>query len=154
MLWSALPLAAPGQLPALVTPQRILLVEDNLVNRRLATMMLHRAGHAVDVATNGRDAVRLAGAARYDVILMDAQMPEMDRHEATREIRRGERTGQHVPIIALTARVLEGDREKCLAAGMDDYMTKPVGQTELIEAVARWARLQPEGSSDRRASAR
>jgi signal transduction histidine kinase/DNA-binding response OmpR family regulator len=132
--------------PSNVPPQRILVVEDNQVNQRLVSIMLRRAGHTVDVASNGREAVRAVRAAPYDLVLMDAQMPEMDGYEATVEVRRLEGEDEHVPIIALTAHVMEGDREKCLAAGMDDYLTKPIGQSELLNAVARWARIETDSA--------
>jgi CheY-like chemotaxis protein len=112
------------------------------------TLMLRRAGHDVDVVGDGLAALRAARSRRYDLVLMDAQMPEMDGYEATRQLRRLERSGEHVPIIALTARVMEGDREKCLESGMDDYLTKPVGMDELLAAVRRWARLEPEGARE------
>jgi CheY-like chemotaxis protein len=120
--------------------QRLLLVEDNPVNRRLVTLMLVRAGYQVDVAVDGRAAVQAAAASTYDAILMDAQMPEMDGYKATLAIRAAEKPGERVPVIALTARAMEGDREKCLAAGMDDYLTKPITQVQLLKVVHRWAR--------------
>jgi signal transduction histidine kinase/DNA-binding NarL/FixJ family response regulator/HPt (histidine-containing phosphotransfer) domain-containing protein len=120
---------------------RILLVEDNPVNRSVAAGMLEALGHQVDVADDGGEGVRSVSLNRYDVILMDCQMPEMDGFEATREIRRLERRRPepfHVPVIALTAAAFSKDRERCLEAGMDDYLPKPFKLEELAEVLARW----------------
>ena len=105
---------------------RILLVEDNPVNQRLATIMLERGGYKVEVADNGRDAVEkyTARPDTFDLIFMDIQMPDMDGHEATRLIRT--RGFTSVPIIALTAHAMKGEQERCLATGMNDYITKPI----------------------------
>jgi CheY-like chemotaxis protein len=101
--------------------------------------MLSKLGCRVDVAANGREAVDLWRQLPYDVIFMDCQMPEMDGFEATREIRRCERGGtSHAPIVALTANAMAGDREKCLESGMDDFVSKPVDEKRLREAIARW----------------
>jgi CheY-like chemotaxis protein len=108
-------------------PKRVLLVEDNRVNQRVALRMLERRGFHVTIAGTGIEAVRLAAAERFDAILMDVQMPEMNGLDATRAIRalpRPESSG--VPIIAMTAHAMAGDRERCLEAGMDDYLTKPI----------------------------
>jgi CheY-like chemotaxis protein/HPt (histidine-containing phosphotransfer) domain-containing protein len=119
-------------------PLRILLAEDNDVNRRLLSTILEKQGHAITVATNGREAVSALGTAMFDLVLMDVQMPEMDGFEATARIRAAEKdTGHHVPIVALTAHALKGDREACLAAGMDDYLSKPVRAVELLEVIDR-----------------
>lgn len=131
-----------------VTPRRVLLVEDNAVNRKVALAMLERGGHSVAVAENGKEAVRLAQTERFDLILMDIQMPEMDGLEATRVIRQREaETGSHVPIIAMTAHALKGDNERFLGAGMDGYIAKPFQQEALVEALAR-ANLTQATASD------
>ena len=119
---------------------RVLLVEDNEVNQKLAVDLLEREGHEIDVASDGAQAVDLAmrGDTPYDLILMDMQMPVMDGLEATRRIRAHERhTREHVRIIAMTANAMPGDRERCLAAGMDDYLSKPIRVDEL-RAALRW----------------
>jgi CheY-like chemotaxis protein len=115
---------------------RILVVEDNPVNQRLAQRLLEKHGHAVTVAGNGREALSVLDGAAFDVVLMDVQMPEMDGLEATAAIRSRERgTGRRLPIIALTAQAMIGDRDRCLAAGMDGYLAKPVQGPQLIQAV-------------------
>jgi PAS domain S-box-containing protein len=121
---------------------RVLLAEDNEVNRRIALRMLEQAGYQADAVANGRLAVEAALSGRYDLVLMDVHMPEMDGFQATAEIRRSEK-GARLPIIAVTARAMKGDREQCLAAGMDDYLTKPVQRKPLEETLERW--LRPAG---------
>jgi CheY-like chemotaxis protein len=115
---------------------RILLVEDNLVNQRLASRLLEKQGHEVVVAANGRDALAVLEQERFDLVLMDVQMPEMDGIETTTAIRACEEgTGKRLPIIALTAQAMEGDRERCLAAGMDGYLSKPIQGHQLLQTV-------------------
>jgi two-component system, sensor histidine kinase and response regulator len=115
---------------------RVLLAEDNLVNQKLAVRLLERRGHQVTVANNGREALELLKQQPFDCILMDVQMPEMDGYEATTAIRREEiTTGKHIPIIAMTAYAMKGDRERCLAVGMDRYISKPVRAKELFESI-------------------
>jgi signal transduction histidine kinase/CheY-like chemotaxis protein len=115
---------------------RVLLAEDNLVNQRLAVRMIEKRGHHVTVAGTGKEAVAALEKETFDVVLMDVQMPEMDGFEATAAIRGKEKaTGLHQPIIALTAHAMKGDREKCLAAGMDGYLTKPIRSQELYEVL-------------------
>ena len=120
-----------------VRPLRILLAEDSLVNQKLAVALLQRLGHEVIIADNGAQAVRAVERGTFDVILMDIQMPEMDGLEATAAIRARQRqTGEHTPIIAMTAHALKGDRERCLEAGMDSYLAKPIRPQELQRALA------------------
>jgi len=120
--------------------QRVLLVEDNAVNQEVVAAMLEDMGYRFDVVNNGQEALGAVAARHYDAVLMDCQMPVMDGYRATREIRRREaeeRAGRRVPILALTASAVEGDREQCLEAGMDDYLCKPFRQRELREMLAR-----------------
>jgi len=115
---------------------RVLLAEDSYVNQRLAMGLLGKQGHEVVVAGNGQEAVRLARADSFDLILMDVQMPEMDGFEATRQIRQWEQeNGGHLPIVALTAHAMKGDRDRCMEAGMDAYVSKPVRARELFETM-------------------
>jgi two-component system, sensor histidine kinase and response regulator len=119
---------------------RILLAEDNLVNQKIVVRMLEKRGHRVAVTANGRDALQALANENFDLILMDIQMPLMDGIEATQLIRAQEAdTGQHVPIVAMTAHAMKGDREKCLAAGMDDYISKPVNTDELYSLLNKIA---------------
>jgi CheY-like chemotaxis protein len=114
----------------------ILLAEDNTVNQRLAARLLEKEGHTVFVVSNGYLAVAALETQRFDLILMDVQMPEMNGYEATAAIREKERaTGAHIPIIAMTAHALKGDRERCIAAGMDGYLSKPIKASDLVEAI-------------------
>jgi PAS domain S-box-containing protein len=119
-------------------PLRLLLAEDNPVNQRLAVSLLERRGHQVVVVGNGREALAALGAQSFDAVLMDVQMPEMDGFETTAAIRaRESATGVHTPIIAMTAHALKGDRERCLAAGMDDYVSKPLRPWVLFDVLDR-----------------
>src|SRR6266852_4034731 len=129
---SALP-AAPGR------RGRVLAADDNAVNKKLITRLLEKAGYVADAVDNGREAVEAVTRADYDAVLMDCQMPVMDGFEATSVIRAAESgRSRRVPIIALTASAMASDRERCLAAGMDDYLTKPIKPTDLAEILARW----------------
>jgi CheY-like chemotaxis protein len=117
---------------------RILLAEDNRINQKVAAHLLERQGCVVDLAGNGAEAVDLAARAPYDLILMDCQMPEMDGYQATRAIRSGDGPCRAIPIIALTANAMAGDREICVAAGMNDYLGKPISARSLAETIGRW----------------
>jgi CheY-like chemotaxis protein/HPt (histidine-containing phosphotransfer) domain-containing protein len=141
--------------------RRVLVVEDNIVNQKLAVRMVEKLGYQPDVVDNGQEALTALRTGDYTAILMDCQMPVMDGFEATRLIREGERLRvegrhvngpksedvsalghsdlRHIPIIAVTANAMQGDRERCLAAGMDDYLSKPIKLDELRTALARWA---------------
>jgi CheY-like chemotaxis protein len=128
-------------LPTRPRQLQILLAEDNLVNQRLVIKLLEKRGHKVVVAGNGHEALAALEGGSFDMVLMDVQMPEMDGFEATAAIRARETSsGAHIPIVALTAHTLKGDCERCLAAGMDDYIAKPVRAQELLEKVGRWSR--------------
>jgi CheY-like chemotaxis protein len=136
------PPPAPG-----MPPLRVLLVEDNPVNQRLAVRLLEKQGHAVHVVATGEDAVEAAALGPFDVVLMDVQMPGMDGLEATRRIRERERqSGGHVPIVGLTAHAMKGDRERCLEAGMDAYVAKPIQLAELWNALAGIMPWRPGGA--------
>jgi signal transduction histidine kinase/CheY-like chemotaxis protein/integral membrane sensor domain MASE1 len=126
----------------------ILLVEDNLVNQRVATRLLEKRGHCVAIAENGQEALRMLEKESYDLVLMDVQMPVMDGLEATAKLRESEKNGdKHLPVVALTARAMKGDVELCLSAGMDDYLVKPIRVPDLEEILAKYARTlrQPVG---------
>ena len=125
----------------------LLVVEDNAINQTVATGILSRLGYTTDVASNGREAVAAVAANEYAAVLMDCQMPEMDGYQATVEIRKQGGRFRRLPIIAMTAAAMEGDRERALAAGMNDYVTKPVDPNELGAALERWL-VAPAGPSD------
>ncbi len=128
-------------------PLHILLAEDSLVNQRLATALLERHGHRVQVAGSGAEALAALEVDRFDLILMDVQMPQLDGLEATRKIREREQVrGGHIPIIAMTAHALKGDRERCLEAGMDEYVSKPVRERNLLAAIGAVLGGGPAGS--------
>ena len=125
----------------------VLLVEDNATNRLVATRMLAKLGYEVDVAEHGGEALDATATTEYDAVLMDCQMPEMDGYQATAAIRRRDEGGRHVPIVAMTAAAMEGDREACLAAGMDDYIAKPVRLETLAATLERWIVPEPVGDA-------
>jgi CheY-like chemotaxis protein/HPt (histidine-containing phosphotransfer) domain-containing protein len=131
--------AAGSKPAACVRPDaKILLVEDNEVNRKIAGAILNRLGYSPDMAVDGFEAIRAASQVTYDLILMDCQMPGMDGFEATKMLRAAEEGQRHVAIVALTANATAADRELCLAAGMDDYLAKPIRSASLRETMARW----------------
>ena len=144
------PVQPPAPLPSASGPipfqaAHLLLVEDTPVNREVALGMLDMLGHFAQAVENGRLAVEAVARERFDLVLMDCQMPEMDGFTATATIRQQERDAadhRHVPIIALTANAMEGDRARCLAAGMDDYLAKPFTMAQLSEMLTRWLTLQ------------
>jgi CheY-like chemotaxis protein len=122
---------------------RLLLAEDNPINQKLAVTVLQKAGYSVDTVDNGADAVAKAKENPYSAILMDVQMPGTDGFEATQQIREWEKEQNiHIPIIAMTAHAMQGDRERCLAAGMDDYVTKPLQPNVLFSALNRWTQTE------------
>jgi CheY-like chemotaxis protein len=128
---------------------RILLVEDNAVNQMLAVRLLEKRGHAVTAVGNGKDALKELSSEIFDVVLMDVQMPVMDGFEATAAIRSGEqKTGAHVPIIAMTAHALRDDEQRCLTAGMDAYISKPINSMELYELVESAARKRTNAAAE------
>ncbi len=131
----------PASQPATLQSARVLLVEDNPVNLMVGQRLLGVLGITCDTASNGEAALMRLSASRYDIVLMDCQMPVMDGYTATRRWREGEQAadnGQHLPIIAMTANAMAGDRQKCLDAGMDDYLPKPVTRSELERCLERW----------------
>ncbi len=121
---------------------RILVVEDNAINQKLAVRLVEREGHRADCVANGLEAVRAFEQLPYDLILMDCQMPEMDGYEATRKIRASGARGRRIPIVAMTANALKEDRQRCLAAGMDDYLPKPIDRERLRAILERYATAQ------------
>jgi CheY-like chemotaxis protein len=118
-------------------PERILIAEDNAINQKVIERMVQKLGYPVDLVANGREAITALGGSTYTLVFMDCQMPEMDGFEACREIRKLN-GGAQIPIIAITANAMKGDRERCLAAGMDDYVSKPFKQEDLRVVIERW----------------
>ena len=135
---SALPLPVLPARGADTARRRVLLVEDNGINQRIGAALLARGGYECELASNGAEALGALARGPFDAILMDCQMPVMDGYEATRRIRAMETGGARVPIIAMTANAMEGDREKCLEAGMDDYLAKPVTGKSLHSKLELW----------------
>jgi CheY-like chemotaxis protein len=119
---------------------RILLAEDNCVNQRVALRILEKEGHNVTVVGNGREALKALAESEFDLVLMDVQMPEMDGFEATAAVRRAElATKRHLPIVAMTAHAMTGDRERCLAAGMDEYISKPIRAQLVLDIIEKYS---------------
>jgi CheY-like chemotaxis protein len=133
----------PSLAPIAGSSGYLLLVEDNLINQRVASSLLEKAGYRLDKAKTGIEALAAMASTAYDLIIMDCHMPEMDGFEATRQWRSQEPPEQRLPIIALTANTMAGDRESCLAAGMDDYIGKPVRRDEMLATVAKWMPKRP-----------
>lgn len=147
-----------GDMPRPLEGFRVLVAEDNVVNTKLAVMMLERFGCRVQTAGNGVEALAALARGPIDLVLMDCDMPDMDGFEATREIRRMEAGRTHTPIVAMTASAMEGDRLRCLEAGMDDYLAKPVRGPMLRSTLERWrtateARAAAPAAPDERARA-
>ena len=150
--WGTHTRQSPAQLPMRPVPARpvpagktdrkvharVLVVDDNTTNQKVARMMLENFGCRVDVSASGKEALEMLELLPYDVVFMDCEMPEMDGYETTAEIRRRYAGDRHVPIVAMTAKAIQGDRERCLEAGMDDYISKPVRLEDLEAALARW----------------
>ncbi len=131
--------------PPTIVRARVLLAEDNVINQKVAMRMLEKLGCRVDVVANGQEAVAAVAIGGYQLCFMDCQMPEMDGFEATRAIRAQEGQGEtHLPIIAMTANAMPGDRIRCLEAGMDDYLSKPVRETDFVAMLAHWKPQQPQ----------
>jgi CheY-like chemotaxis protein/HPt (histidine-containing phosphotransfer) domain-containing protein len=144
----ALAPTGPSYLPAeSAAPEgthSVLVVEDNAVNQRVIEAMLNKRGLAVECAGNGREGLSMIAAQDYALVFMDCQMPEMDGYEATAELRSG---GSRLPVVAMTAHAMKGDRERCLAAGMDDYLAKPLRPEELDAVLERWLGAAPASSA-------
>lgn len=144
----------PTREPAGDCQMHILVAEDNLVNQRLAVALLEKAGHRVTLAKNGEQAIAKWRENAIDLILMDVQMPELDGFSATRQIRQEEHTsGTHQPIVAMTAHAMSGDRERCLQAGMDDYLSKPIRRPELLAVLAQFGKNRALRSVERKDTA-
>ncbi len=130
-----------GEISSIEQPIRILMAEDNAINQRVGQLILERAGFKIDLVSDGGEALAAHREQPYDVILMDCQMPSMDGFEASRQIRKLE--GKQPVIIAVTANALLGERERCLEAGMDDYLSKPFQAEQLVGVVKKWAGFTP-----------
>jgi CheY-like chemotaxis protein len=140
---------AAVELAAWPTPPLVLVAEDSQVNQIVAARALERCGCRVEVVADGRQALEAMLATRFDAVLMDCQMPELDGYEATAQMRLREPSGEHTPVIAMTAQAMEGDRDRCLQAGMDDFISKPMRHADLVEKLRLWIPLRKQGESDR-----
>ncbi len=116
----------------------ILIAEDNLINQKVIERMVQKLGYRADLVADGRAAIDALSQSPYGLVFMDCQMPEMDGFEACREIRKRESGAAHIPIVAITANAMKGDRERCLEAGMDDYVSKPFKQDDLKTVIQKW----------------
>ena len=141
--------ASNSKPPSTTRPMRILVAEDNPVNQRVITVLLEKRGHSVSLARNGSEAIELYANQMFDIIFMDVQMPIMNGYDASFAIRSAESpTGSRTPIIALTAHAMKGDREHCLNAGMDDYLTKPVRIRDLDAMLERFRPEEPRNRAE------
>jgi PAS domain S-box-containing protein len=143
-------LPAPGEVaasPAWITAPRVLVVDDNAVNQIVAMRMLERCGCTADVVSDGLHALQALATERYDAVLMDCQMPVMDGYQATAELRRRENGAHRTAVVAMTANAMKGTAEKCLAAGMDDYISKPIYREQLMDILHRWIAHEPVASA-------
>ena len=142
----AAPCALCGKASAAESGARVLVVEDNAVNQRVAVTMLAKFGIRAEVAANGREGLEKLRAQEYDLVFVDCQMPEMNGYEATTQIRRMDNSNRQVPVVAMTAQAIDGSRERCLEHGMDDFIAKPVKLEDLKRALEVWLRpADPEG---------
>jgi CheY-like chemotaxis protein/HPt (histidine-containing phosphotransfer) domain-containing protein len=139
--------APPGQIHNVLPQLSVLVADDNPVNRKLTVRYLQRLGYTVDEAADGREAVEAVKSARYAAVLMDCEMPEMDGYQATSEIRRMEGDGRHTRIVAITAHDADSDRAKCLTAGMDEFMTKPVRPESLAQMLEGQAAAKQQATA-------
>jgi CheY-like chemotaxis protein len=140
------PAAAPATAPA--SGQKILVVEDNAVNQRVIEAMLAKRGLAVECAVNGREGLERIAENEYALVFMDCQMPELDGYEATAALREREAGAERLTVVAMTAHAMKGDRERCLAAGMDDYLAKPLRPEELDSVLERWLHTPATGAPE------
>jgi CheY-like chemotaxis protein len=144
---TAAPSRVASRIPSVFAGRQALLVEDNPINQKVGVRLLEKLGFGVALAGDGREAIRELEEGAFDIVLMDCQMPVMDGLEAARRIRASEGAGRRIPIIAMTAHALEGDRQACLDAGMDEYLSKPVRPEELRQALEKLLLSRPAVST-------